>query len=138
MIDAAVIGSGHNALVSAAYLTEAGWSVRVLERDTVVGGAASTVERFPGHKVDRGSSAHIMVRQPGIIEELRLAEHGLRPPGEDPQAPELDPTVSTYHSYAKALVSEYGLRIGVERDAAQLGAAQSHQPLISPLSSSPG
>ncbi|MFW0873366.1 phytoene desaturase family protein [Rhodococcoides corynebacterioides] len=78
MIDAAVIGSGHNALVSAAYLTEAGWSVRVLERDTVVGGAASTVERFPGHKVDRGSSAHIMVRQTGIIEELRLADHGLR------------------------------------------------------------
>ncbi|KQU30561.1 NAD(P)/FAD-dependent oxidoreductase [Rhodococcus sp. BP-149] len=78
MIDAAVVGSGHNALVSAAYLTDAGWSVRVLERDTVVGGAASTVERFPGHKVDRGSSAHIMIRQTGIIEELRLADHGLR------------------------------------------------------------
>ncbi|MGB7365253.1 MAG: NAD(P)/FAD-dependent oxidoreductase [Rhodococcus sp. (in: high G+C Gram-positive bacteria)] len=78
MIDAAIVGSGHNALVSAAYLSDAGWSVRVLERDTVVGGAASTVERFPGHKVDRGSSAHIMVRQTGIIEELRLADHGLR------------------------------------------------------------
>ena len=67
------------------------------------------------------------LRQRMVSRLATLAEHGLRPPGEDPQAPELDPTVSTYHSYAKALVSEYGLRIGVERDAAQLGAAQSHQ-----------
>ncbi len=50
----------------------------MLERDTVVGGAVSTVERFPGHKVDRGSSAHIMIRHTGIIEELDLAAHGLR------------------------------------------------------------
>ncbi|GGG05388.1 FAD-dependent oxidoreductase [Rhodococcoides trifolii] len=77
MIDAVVVGSGHNALVSAAYLTDAGWSVRVIERDTEMGGAVSTVERFPGHAVDRGSSAHIMVRHSGIIEELRLADHGL-------------------------------------------------------------
>ncbi|QBJ94880.1 NAD(P)/FAD-dependent oxidoreductase [Rhodococcus sp. ABRD24] len=78
MIDAVVIGSGHNALVSACYLAKAGWSVEVLERDTVLGGAVSTVERFPGHKVDRGSSAHIMIRHTGIIEELDLAAHGLR------------------------------------------------------------
>src|SRR6476620_11291300 len=78
MIDAVVVGSGHNALVSACYLARAGWSVEVLERDTVVGGAVSTVERFPGHQVDRGSSAHIMVRHTGIIEELDLARFGLR------------------------------------------------------------
>ncbi|OYD70847.1 phytoene dehydrogenase-like protein [Rhodococcus sp. OK302] len=78
ILDAAVIGSGHNALVSAAYLAREGWSVRVFEKDTVPGGAVSTVERFPGHKVDRGSSAHIMIRHTGIIEELGLAAHGLR------------------------------------------------------------
>lgn len=78
MIDAVVVGSGHNALVSACYLARAGWSVEVLERDTVLGGAVSTVERFPGHQVDRGSSAHIMIRHTGIIEELELADHGLR------------------------------------------------------------
>ncbi|MDX5310158.1 MAG: NAD(P)-binding protein, partial [Rhodococcus sp. (in: high G+C Gram-positive bacteria)] len=59
MIDAVVVGSGHNALVSACYLARAGRSVEVLERDTVLGGAVSTVERFPGHAVDRGSSAHV-------------------------------------------------------------------------------
>ncbi|MBH0121782.1 NAD(P)/FAD-dependent oxidoreductase [Rhodococcus sp. CX] len=78
MIDAVVVGSGHNALVSACYLARAGRSVEVLERDTVLGGAVSTVERFPGHAVDRGSSAHIMIRHTGILEELELDGFGLR------------------------------------------------------------
>jgi phytoene dehydrogenase-like protein len=73
-----VIGSGHNALVAACYLARAGRQVEVLERDAVLGGAVSTVERFPGHLVDRGSSAHIMVRHTGIIEELELSRFGLR------------------------------------------------------------
>ncbi|WP_306371994.1 NAD(P)/FAD-dependent oxidoreductase [Nocardia sp. CC216A] len=73
-----VVGSGHNALVAACYLARDGHAVEVLERDTVIGGAVSTVERFPGHQVDRGSSAHIMVRHTGIIEELELERFGLR------------------------------------------------------------
>ncbi|MEU4345120.1 NAD(P)/FAD-dependent oxidoreductase [Nocardia sp. NPDC023852] len=73
-----VVGSGHNALVAACYLARAGHAVEVLERDEVLGGAVSTVERFPGHQVDRGSSAHIMIRHTGIIEELELAHFGLR------------------------------------------------------------
>lgn len=86
MIDAVVVGSGHNALTSACYLADAGWSVEVLEQDTVIGGAVSCVERFPGHRVDRGSSAHIMIRHTGVIEELELAEHGLRYAECDPWA----------------------------------------------------
>ncbi|MEU4415295.1 NAD(P)/FAD-dependent oxidoreductase [Nocardia salmonicida] len=73
-----VVGSGHNALVAACYLARAGQRVQVLERDEVPGGAVSTVERFPGHLVDRGSSAHIMIRHTGIIEELELERFGLR------------------------------------------------------------
>ncbi|MFI6869573.1 phytoene desaturase family protein [Nocardia sp. NPDC050406] len=73
-----VVGSGHNALVAACYLARDGHAVEVLERDTVIGGAVSTVERFPGHQVDRGSSAHIMVRHTGIIEALELERFGLR------------------------------------------------------------
>jgi len=75
--DVVVIGSGHNALVAACYLARAGLDVEVLERDTVPGGAVSTVQRFPGYAVDRGSSAHIMIRHTGIVEELDLARHGL-------------------------------------------------------------
>ncbi|MHA7272098.1 ATP-dependent helicase [Arthrobacter sp. TMT4-20] len=39
----------------------------------------------------------------------------------------LDPSVSTYHSYANSIVQDYGLRIGVERDSVLLGAAQAWQ-----------
>ncbi|GAB3303748.1 NAD(P)/FAD-dependent oxidoreductase [Geodermatophilus aquaeductus] len=52
--------------------------MEVVERDEVLGGAVSTVERWPGVRVDRGSSAHVIVRHSGVVEELELAAHGLR------------------------------------------------------------
>ena len=64
---------GHNGLVAACYLARAGLSVEVVESDDVLGGAVSTVERWPGVRVDRGSSAHVIIRQSGIVEELDLA-----------------------------------------------------------------
>ena len=73
-----VIGSGHNGLIAACYLARAGLSVEVVESDDVLGGAVSTVERWPGVRVDRGSSAHVIIRHSGIVEELDLASHGLR------------------------------------------------------------
>ena len=72
-----VVGAGHNGLVAACYLAREGFDVEVIERDTVLGGAVSTVERWPGYRVDRGSSAHIMIRHSGIVEDLRLDECGL-------------------------------------------------------------
>ncbi|ABY22973.1 ATP-dependent DNA helicase [Renibacterium salmoninarum ATCC 33209] len=39
----------------------------------------------------------------------------------------LEAEISTYHSYASGIVSDYGLRIGVERDATVLGQAQCWQ-----------
>ncbi|NLD85793.1 MAG: NAD(P)/FAD-dependent oxidoreductase [Actinomycetales bacterium] len=76
--DVVVIGSGHNGLTCAAYLARSGLDVHVVEKDTVIGGATSTVERYPGHLTDRGSSAHLMIRHTGIPEDLDLAAHGLR------------------------------------------------------------
>src|SRR5438067_12597568 len=84
MRDVVVIGAGHNALVAACYLAKAGLDVEVVERDTVVGGAVSTVERFPGYRMDRGSSAHIMVRHTGIVEDLELERFGLEYQDLDP------------------------------------------------------
>jgi phytoene dehydrogenase-like protein len=78
MRDVVVVGAGHNGLVAACYLARAGLDVEVVERDTVIGGAVSTVERWPGVRVDRGSSVHVMVRHTGIAEDLRLAELGLQ------------------------------------------------------------
>ena len=78
MRDVVIVGAGHNALVAACYLAREGLDVEVVERREVVGGAVSTVERFPGYRMDVGSSAHIMVRHTGIIEDLDLATVGLR------------------------------------------------------------
>lgn len=53
-----------------------------------------------------------------------------RAQGENVSQPEedrLEPAISTYHSYANSIVQDYGLRIGVERDAVMLGTAQSWQ-----------
>ncbi|GAC1440481.1 MAG: NAD(P)/FAD-dependent oxidoreductase [Mycobacteriales bacterium] len=84
MPDVVVVGAGHNGLVAACYLARAGLDVEVVERDTVVGGAVSTVERFPGYRMDRGSSAHIMIRHTGIVEDLRLDLVGLEYQDLDP------------------------------------------------------
>jgi len=83
---AVVIGSGHNALISACYLAKAGLEVEVFERDQVIGGAVSTVERWPGFAVDRGSSLHVMLRFTGIVEELQLSKFGLQYLEVDPWA----------------------------------------------------
>ena len=77
MRDVVVIGAGHNALVAACYLARTGLDVEVIERRDAVGGAVSTVDRFDGYKMDVGSSAHIMVRHTGIIEDLALGAESL-------------------------------------------------------------
>ena len=75
--DVVVIGAGHNALVAAAYIAQAGYRVAVFERRGVPGGAVSTVEHVPGYQFDLGGSAHILIRLTPIIEELKLEDYGL-------------------------------------------------------------
>jgi phytoene dehydrogenase-like protein len=82
--DVVIVGAGHNALVAACYLARAGLDVEVVERRAVVGGAVSTVERFGGYHMDVGSSAHIMIRHTGIVEDLDLAACGLEYQDLDP------------------------------------------------------
>jgi phytoene dehydrogenase-like protein len=51
--DAIVIGSGHNSLVCALCLADAGWKILVLERSSEIGGALRTQElTLPGFKHD--------------------------------------------------------------------------------------
>ncbi len=75
--DAIVIGGGHNGLVCAAYLAAAGLRVRVLERRSVVGGAAVTETFHPGFK-NSVASYTVSLLHPRVIADLRLADHGLR------------------------------------------------------------
>ncbi|MGJ9402286.1 ATP-dependent helicase [Arthrobacter sp. KK5.5] len=56
-----------------------------------------------------------------------LAASGLVPSSDDRGEAPLEPTVSTYHSYANTLVQDHGLRIGVESDTMLLGGAQAWQ-----------
>ena len=46
--DVVIVGGGHNALVAAAYLADAGRSVAVFERLDHLGGAAVSAQTFAG------------------------------------------------------------------------------------------
>ena len=74
--DVVVIGAGHNALVTAAYLAKAGVRTVVVERRERVGGAADTIELAKGIRVP--ALAHTVGRlRPSVQKDLGLAGHGL-------------------------------------------------------------
>ncbi|MXW52571.1 MAG: NAD(P)/FAD-dependent oxidoreductase [Gammaproteobacteria bacterium] len=72
-----IIGGGHNGLVCACYLANAGMKVRVFERHSEVGGAAITEEFHPGFR-NSIASYTVGLLDPDVIRDLRLYEHGLR------------------------------------------------------------
>ncbi len=73
--DAVIIGGGHNGLVCAAYLAQAGLDVQVLERRHMVGGACATEEIFPGYHVSTCSYV-VYILQDKIVQDLELRKHG--------------------------------------------------------------
>lgn len=74
--DAIVVGSGHNGLIAANYLADAGKRVAVLERRGVVGGATVTEEVIPGFRASACSYVSGLLH-PRILKDLRLEDHGL-------------------------------------------------------------
>src|SRR5258705_3032487 len=113
--DVAVVGGGHNALVTAAYLAKAGRRVVVLERRDVVGGAAETSE-LGGVRVPR--LAHTVGRlRPSVVRDLDLRTHGLRLLAPDVRvfAPQPDGRAVTLWSDQARTVD--GLRAWSSRDA---------------------
>jgi phytoene dehydrogenase-like protein len=73
--DVVIVGGGHNGLACAAYLAKAGLDVAVLERRSVLGGAAVTEETWPGYQVSSASYVVSLMPQ-RIVDELELKRHG--------------------------------------------------------------
>ncbi len=79
MPDAVVIGAGHNGLVAAAMLADAGWSVAVLEAQDIIGGAVRTQElTLPGFRHDTFSAFYPFAAASPALRALDLGAHGLR------------------------------------------------------------
>ena len=73
--DYIVVGAGHNSLVTAAYLAQAGLSVAVIEGHERIGGDTITEElTLPGFHHDSCSSAHVLIQ---LNPMLRKDELGL-------------------------------------------------------------
>ncbi|MDP8964610.1 MAG: NAD(P)/FAD-dependent oxidoreductase [Cyanobacteriota bacterium] len=79
--DVVLIGAGHNGLVCAAYLLKAGYSVLLLEKRSVPGGAATTEEvmpeEAPGFKFNLCAIDHEFIHLGPVVEELELNKYGL-------------------------------------------------------------
>ncbi len=77
MSDIIIIGGGHNGLTCAFYLASAGLKVTVLEKRTVVGGAAVTEEFHPGFR-NSVAAYTVSLLNPKVISDLDLPRHGLK------------------------------------------------------------
>ncbi|NES30925.1 FAD-dependent oxidoreductase [Micromonospora terminaliae] len=76
--DAVVIGAGHNGLVAANLLADAGWDVLVLEATQVPGGAVRSAEvTAPGYLSDLYSSFYPLGYASPVLRGLGLERHGL-------------------------------------------------------------
>ena len=74
--DVIVIGAGHNGLICAIKLAQAGLKVHVVEANETPGGAATNREFAPGFTAP-GCAQWLTQMSPALIKELKLEQHGL-------------------------------------------------------------
>jgi phytoene dehydrogenase-like protein len=74
--DVVVIGAGHNGLVAAGYLAQAGLSVLVCERRPVVGGAAVSEHPFGPEYTVTTLSYVVSLLPASVVRDLRLRDFG--------------------------------------------------------------
>lgn len=79
MTDAVIVGAGHNGLVAANLLADAGWDVVVLEAQPEPGGAVRSGElTVPGFTHDLFSAFYPLAAASPILRGLGLGDFGLR------------------------------------------------------------
>ena len=104
--DVVIIGAGHNGLVCAGYLLKAGYSVLLLEKRSVPGGAATTEEclpkEAPGFKFNLCAIDHEFIHLGPVVEELELKKYGL-------EYLECDPVVFCPHPDGKYFLAHKSL-----------------------------
>ena len=77
--DGVVVGAGHNGLVAANLLADAGWSVLVLEANAAPGGGTRTAElAAPGFRSELCSAFYPLTAASPVIAALGLDRYGLR------------------------------------------------------------
>lgn len=82
--DVVMIGAGHNGLVCAAYLLKSGYSVLLLEKNSIPGGGATTEEALPqeapGFKFNPCAIDHIFIHlRVYFLRERELIQAGQFP-----------------------------------------------------------
>src|SRR5690349_11012729 len=77
-VDAVIVGAGHNGLVAANLLADAGWHVLVLEAADQPGGAVRSDEISPGYLADLCSAFYPLGGASPVLAGLELEQHGLR------------------------------------------------------------
>ncbi len=71
--DAIILGAGHNGLVAATYLTRAGLSVLLLEKNDYIGGATTSQKVFPDYDARLSRYSYLVSLFPErIIRDLGL------------------------------------------------------------------
>ena len=77
--DAVIVGAGHNGLVAANLLSDAGWDVVVYEATAHIGGAVRSAEvTAPGYLSDLFSAFYPLSAASPVLQALELGSHGLR------------------------------------------------------------
>ena len=121
--DIVIIGGGHNGLVTAFYLAKAGFRPLVLERHAQVGGAAITGEFHPGFKCSTLSHNAGTLRY-DIVDDMQLAQHGLRLITPEPSVVSLTPEGRALTLYNDAYKSAKQIAAFSQKDADNYPALQ--------------